>query len=105
MFCFINILNIFFSFVTCSMHKNPHQNAGNGIKETLFFKIFLESMPWTSLEALAPSAQVGQIRVCSPKFLSPYAYGDLMNVMYSKSVGHEGDKLHEEECCGCINHS
>ena len=20
------------------MHKNPHQNAGNGIKETLFFK-------------------------------------------------------------------
>ena len=27
------------------MHKNPHQNAGNGIKETLFFKIFLESLP------------------------------------------------------------
>ena len=27
------------------MHKNPHQNAGNGIKETLFFKIFLGSMP------------------------------------------------------------
>ena len=26
------------------MHKNPHQNAGNGIKETLFFKIFLGSM-------------------------------------------------------------
>ena len=45
MFCFTNILNIFFSFVTCSMHKNPHQNAGNAIKKTLFFKIFLESMP------------------------------------------------------------
>ena len=44
MFCFTNILNIFFSFVTCSMHKNPHQNAGNGIKETLFFQIFLASM-------------------------------------------------------------
>ena len=44
MFCFTNILNIF-SFVTCSMHKNPHQNVGNGIKETLFFKIFLGSMP------------------------------------------------------------
>ena len=27
------------------MHKSPHQNAGNGIKETLFFKIFLGSMP------------------------------------------------------------
>ena len=27
------------------MHKNPHQNAGNGIKETLFFKIFLGTMP------------------------------------------------------------
>ena len=25
--------------------KNPHQNAGNGIKDTLFFKIFLRSMP------------------------------------------------------------
>ena len=37
-------LCIFFSFVTCSMHKNPHQNAGNSIKDTLFFKIFLGSM-------------------------------------------------------------
>ena len=29
------------------MHESPHQNAGNGIKETLFFKslIFLGSMP------------------------------------------------------------
>ena len=27
------------------MHKNPHQNAENGIKETPFFKIFLGSMP------------------------------------------------------------
>ena len=45
MFCFTDILNIFFSLVTCSMHKNPHQNAGNGIKETLFFKIFLGTMP------------------------------------------------------------
>ena len=26
------------------MHKNQHQNAGNGIKETLFFKIFPGSM-------------------------------------------------------------
>ena len=38
------------------MHKNPHQNAGNAIKETLFFKISSEACP--------------QI----PKFLSPYAY-------------------------------
>ena len=33
MFCFTNILNIFFSFVTCSMHKNPHQNAGNRLRQ------------------------------------------------------------------------
>ena len=44
-FFFTNISNILFSFVTCSMHKNPHQNAGNGIKEIQLFKIFLRSMP------------------------------------------------------------
>ena len=71
MFCFTNILNIFFSFVACSMHKNPHQNAGNGVKETLFFKIFLEKMPRTPLEVLAPSVRVGQIRVCPPKISKP----------------------------------
>ena len=48
------------------MHKNPHQNAGNGIKETLFFKIFLRSMAPDPLEVLAPSARVGQIRVRPP---------------------------------------
>ena len=61
------------------MHKNPHQNAGNGINETLFFKIFLGSMPPDPLEVLAPKARVGQIRIRpSPpkKFLSPYAYVD-----------------------------
>ena len=77
MFCFTNILNIFFSFVICSMHKNPYQNAGNGIKETLCFKIFLGSIPPDPLEFLAPSARVGQIRFRPPpKFLSPYAYDD-----------------------------
>ena len=78
MFCFINILNIFFSFVTCSMHNNPHQNAGNGNKGTLFFKIFLRSMPLHPLEVFALSARFGQIRVRPPppsKFLGPYAYG------------------------------
>ena len=58
MFCFTNILNIFFSFVTCFMHKNPHQNAGNSIKETLFFKIFLRSM--------APDPLVSRANSCSP---------------------------------------
>ena len=33
-FCFTNILDIFFSFVTCSMHKNPHQNVG--IRDFIF---------------------------------------------------------------------
>ena len=75
MFCFTNILNIFFSFVTFSMHKNPHQNAGNGIKETLLFKISPGSM--------APNPPRGsrvfsasRANSCPPpsKFLSPYAY-------------------------------
>ena len=78
MFCFTIILNIFLSFVTCSMHKNPHQNARNGIKETLFFKIFPRSIPRTPLAVLAPSARLGQIRVRPPpKFLSPYAYDEI----------------------------
>ena len=68
-FCFTNILNIFFSFVTCSMHKNPHQNAGNGIEETLFFKIL--PCPRKLLEALAPSARVGKICIRPPKISKP----------------------------------
>ena len=67
MFCFTNILNIFFSFVTCSMHKNPHQNAGNGIKKSLFFKIFLGSM--------RPPPPLCRVRPPPPpQFLSPYFY-------------------------------
>ena len=53
------------------MHKNPYQNAGNGIKKTLFFKIFLGSMLPDPLEVLAPSARVGQIRVRPPKIFKP----------------------------------
>ena len=53
------------------MHKNAHQNAANGIKETLFFKIFLEGMLPASLEVLAPWARVGQIRVRPPKIFKP----------------------------------
>ena len=51
------------------MHKNPLQNAGKGIKETLFFKIFLQ--------VSTPLARVGQNYVFPPqnKFLNPYAYG------------------------------
>ena len=45
------------------MHKKSHQNAGNGIKESLFFKIFLGSMPLDPLEVLAPLVRVGQIPV------------------------------------------
>ena len=47
---FVSLIFLIFSFhlslAPCQNHtKTPHQNAGNGIKETLFFKIFLESMP------------------------------------------------------------
>ena len=87
------------------MHKNPHPNAGNGIKETLYFKIFLGSMPpdpprgsrafgyiskfsWeacpqTPLEVLETPLREAcpqtplQIRVRPPKFLSPYAYANI----------------------------
>ena len=71
MFCFSNILNIFFWFVTCPMHKNPHQNAGNGIKKTLFFKIFLGSIPPDPPRGWRES---GKFLSAPPKFLSPYAY-------------------------------
>ena len=62
MFCFTNILNIFFSFVTCSMHKNP------ALKRLYFSKFSWRACPRTPLE-------VGQICVRPPpKFLSTYAY-------------------------------
>ena len=80
MFCFTNILNIFFSFVTCSMHKNPHQNAGMALTRFYFSKFSWGTCPRNPLEVFAPSARVGQIRVRrfppppKKKFLSPYAY-------------------------------
>ena len=53
------------------MHKNPHQNAGNDIKETQ--PHIKEHGPGSPLEVLAPSARVGQIRVRppSPKISKP----------------------------------
>ena len=84
------------------MHKNPHQNAGNGIKETLFFKIFLESMP------LEP-----------PKFLSLYAYVQaihkalkqkwilsncpIMIAYYDKVCAKKGYPLKSSTCAGRSN--
>ena len=68
--------HIFFSFVTCSMHKNPHQNARNGIKDTLFFKIFLDSMPPDPPRG-SRAFGASRANLClppPPKFLSPYAY-------------------------------
>ena len=59
------------------MHKNPHQNAGNGIKKTLFFKIFLGSMP---PEPSRGSRASGKFVSVPPKFLSPYAYGSNYSV-------------------------
>ena len=44
--------------------KNLHQNAGDGIKDTLFFKIFQGSMPRTPLEVLA--ASVRRANLCPP---------------------------------------
>ena len=78
----------FFSFVTCSMHKNAHQNAGNGIKETLFFKMFMGNMPPDPLEALTPTAQVGQICVPPPpqKFPSLYAYDCVKQLCHCEPI-------------------
>ena len=62
MFCFTNILNIFFSFVTCSMHNTKMQEMA---LKRLYFSKFSPDPP-----------RVRQIRVCPPppKFLSPYTY-------------------------------
>ena len=51
-FYFMNIPNIFFSLITCSIHKNPLQNTGIGIQDTLF-KISQGSMPPNPIEVLA----------------------------------------------------
>ena len=72
------------------MHKNPHQNAGNGIKETLIFKIFLGSMPPTPLEVLAPKS--GKFMSTTPKImlnfvstclLSPHEFIKILNFSMS----------------------
>ena len=118
MFCFSNILNIFFSFFTCSMHKNPHQNAGNGIemeKKLYFSKFSWGACPLTPLEVLAPSARVGQIpKSAPPKFLSPYAYDLLRKHCFLSMfchVSHRGQtrkhflrniSSHEVKCCTTV---
>ena len=57
------------------MHKNPLQNAGKGVEEILFFKIFRGSMPRTPVEVSAPLARVIHVYTPPPpKFLNPYAY-------------------------------
>ena len=75
MFCFTNILIIFFSFVTCSIetHTKTQELA---LKRLYLFKIFLRSMAQDSSRG---SRALGGSRAnsCPPpsKFLSPYAYG------------------------------
>ena len=80
------------------MHKNPHQNAENGIKETLFFKIFLGSMPSDPPRDSAPP----------PKFLNPYAYAQntglfsvVVLVMTVKSMLMAICKLLKHQYCHC----
>ena len=71
MFCFTNILNIFFSFVTCSMHKTHTKTQEMALKGLYFSKFSCGACPRTPLEVLAPSARVGQIRVRPPKISTP----------------------------------
>ena len=81
------------------MHKNPHQNAGNGIKATLFFKIFLGSMPPDPPEVLAPSARVGQIRVRPPPQISkPVRLCIHIAVSFAKGVNY----LTMHAICNCL---
>ena len=76
MFCFTNILNIFFSFVTCSISHTKTQEMA--LKRLYFSKFPWGACPRTPLEVLAPKARVGQIHV-PPKFLSPYTYVQVHN--------------------------
>ena len=70
------------------MHKNPLQNTGKRIEETLFFKIFRGSMHPDLLEVSAYLARVGQSHVCPPppkkKFMGPYAYGNAIKKVLEK---------------------
>ena len=69
--------------VTFFIHKNSLQNAGNGIKETLFFKIF-----WGSMLQTLPSR--GEVDSClpSPKVLSQCAYGRRSAYITLDRTGH-----------------
>ena len=82
--CFVSLIFLIFSFhlSLASCIKTHTKSQQNGIKETLFFKIFLGSVPPDPLKVLASLARVGQIRVRPPppKFLSPYAY-DFMEAL------------------------
>ena len=69
MFCFTNILSIFFSFVTCSMTHTKTQEMA--LKRLYFSKFSWGACPRTTLEVLAPSAEVGQTRIRFPKISKP----------------------------------
>ena len=62
------------------MHKNPHQNTGNAIKETPFSKYSGGACPRTPLEVLVPKARVGKFVSVPQKFLSTYAYGSVIQL-------------------------
>ena len=75
--CFVSLIFLIFSFhlslaLCIKTHTKTQEMA---LKRLYFSKFFRGACPQTSLEVLAASARVGQIRVYPPpKFLSPYAY-------------------------------
>ena len=71
--CFVSLIFIIFSFhlsfAPCiKTHTKTQEMA---LKRLYFTKFSRENMPRTPLEVLAPSAGVGQIRVCPPKISKP----------------------------------
>ena len=74
-FYFTNILDIFFSFATCSMHAKTHTKTQEmALKRLYFSKFYGRACLRIPLKILASSGRVRQIVAAPPKFLSPYAY-------------------------------
>ena len=58
------------------MHKNPHQNEGSGIKDSIFQSFPGEHAPGPPRGSRAFGTSWENLFRPTPKFLSPYAHGN-----------------------------
>ena len=95
MFCFTNILNIFFHLSLAPCIKTHTKMQEMALKRLYFSKFSWGACPRTPLKVLTPSAQVGQIRAPPPQFLSPYVYANCS--LYFKNTSSHIAKSEKEQ--------